>query len=321
MATAGAHYGRPPSPDARRKIMASRVWFAPGVAVTAEVLLPDKSNMWRNKISERQKNQPTQECRRKETKERKTRSEMEKAGRKVQKPRRREQPLVGSAWRAAPNLSQRQSHVSRAKRPASGCQGKPASLGTMGTGQGREEPPVTLLKEGQRWRSEDILLDLKMMIFLCPHNTCLTSSWSRKRGEEHRYDICRYQHQWSHPYDKNPQNNRTSGQKHNIWALLCCSCCISRARPLALAPFYLQPGTLDSPSRGDQRTDSLAIQGNEAWETTQANPTFAPKSWCKTEGESYAQREGTMKAAGAAQLRFSAASGFQYYASTRKINY
>lgn len=314
MATAGARYGRPPSPDATKKIMASRVWFAPGVAVIAEVLLPDKSNMWRNKISERQKKQPTQECRTKETKERKTRSETEKAGRKVQKPSRREQPLVGSARRAAPNLSWRQSHVSRAKEPASGCQGKPASLGTMGTGQGREEPPVTLLKERQRCRSEDILLDLKKMIFLCPHNTCLTSSWSRKRGEEHHYDICRYQHQWSHPYDKNPQNNCTSGQKHSIWALLCYSCCISRACPLALAPF-LQPGTLDSPSRGDQRTDSLAIQGNEAWETTQENPTFAPKSWCKTEGEGYAQREGIMKAAGTAQLCFSAASEGQVFST------
>ena len=112
-------------------------------------------------------------------------------------------------------------------------------------------------------QSEDILLDLKEMIFLCPPNVCLTSSWSRKRGEEHRYDICRYQHRWSHRYDKTPQNDCASRQKHSIWASLCYSCCISRARTLAPAPL-LQPGTLNSPSGGDQETASLATLGNEA---------------------------------------------------------
>lgn len=54
---------------------------------------------------------------------------------------------------------------------------------------------------------------------------------------------------------KKPETTELAGRNGGIWALLGYSCCISRACPLHPAPF-LQPGTLDSLSGGDQQMAS-----------------------------------------------------------------
>lgn len=145
----------------------------------------------------------------------------------MQKPSgRKEEPLIISAWRASLNLSTRQSYISCTEEPTSGCNGY---------GE-REEGTISDCARGETAMklNRNILLDLKEVIFLCPHNICLTSSWCRKRGEEHHYDICRYQHQWSHRYDKTPKPNCTTvfghcfailaalaGLVHSPWLHVC----------------------------------------------------------------------------------------------------
>lgn len=148
------------------------------------------------KSNEQEAKSKTQECRGKEVKEHKTRSETEKAGRKAQKPGgRRERPLVsGSTQRDAPaSVAGKAASPMAKSRPAGksrfpGCYRYEAEEGgTIGE----------FARGGTEMRqSEDILLDLKEMSFLCSCNITLTLSWTRKTGDEHRYDICGYQHRW-----------------------------------------------------------------------------------------------------------------------------
>lgn len=105
-------------------------------------------------------------------------------------------------------------------------------------------------------RSGDILLDLKEKIFLCSPNTCLTSSWSRTRGEERYYSICRYLQRRSPQYDALPRTTVPAGRSAVLGH---CSAILAALAGLAPSPqlCFCNPAPSTHHAEGTSRRSAL----------------------------------------------------------------